>query len=117
VPLFYADASALVKLILNEPESSPLRAFLADADLVSCELVLTEVPRALRRARAHDPLLPLDVLTARAGELLDALGLVPLDRALLAAAGAFLRADTPSPRRNPPRGRHRRRQHRRVRDV
>ena len=89
MPLFYADASALVKLILNEPESSPLRAFLTDADLVSCELVLTEVPRALRRAGAHDPLLPLDVLTARAEELLDTLGLVPLDSALLATAGAF----------------------------
>jgi hypothetical protein len=40
---------------------------------VSCELVLTEVPRAIRRAGAHDPELPLDVLIDRAGELRDAI--------------------------------------------
>jgi uncharacterized protein len=87
--LLYADASALVKLIRDEPESAALRAFLVDADLVSCELVLTEVPRAIRRAASHDPRMPLDRLTGRAGELLDALALLPLDRALLAAAGAL----------------------------
>lgn len=87
--LFYADASALVKLVRDEPESAALRAFLADADLVSCELVLTEVPRAIRRAAADDPRLPLDVLIDRAGAILDALALLPLDRGLLAAAGAF----------------------------
>jgi hypothetical protein len=87
--LFYADASALVKLVHEEPESPMLRAFLADANLVSCELVLTELPRAIRRAAAHDPRLPLDVLMARAGEILDALALLPLDRGLLAAAGAL----------------------------
>lgn len=87
--LFYADASALVKLVRDEPESEVLRAFLADADLVSCELVLTELPRAIRRAAAHDPRLPLETLIARAGELVDALALLPLDRGLLAAAGAL----------------------------
>ena len=87
--LFYADASALVKLVRNEPESTALRRFVVDADLVSCELVLTEVPRAIRRAAADDPRLPLDLLTLRAGELLDAVALLPLDRAVFAAAGAF----------------------------
>ena len=89
MPLFYADASALVKLVRDEPESDALREFLADADLVSCELVLTEVPRAIRRAAAHDQRLPLDLLMPRAGETLDAIGLLPLDRSLLLAAGAF----------------------------
>jgi len=89
VPLFYADASALVKLVRDEPESHTLRAFLADADLVSCELVLTEIPRAIRRAAAHDPRLNLDLMMDRAGEVVDALGLLPLDRALLLAAGAL----------------------------
>jgi predicted nucleic acid-binding protein len=89
VALFYADASALVKLVRDEPESDALRAFLVDGDLVSCELVLTEIPRAIRRAAAVDPRLALDVLVDRAGELVDALGLVPLDRALLLAAGAL----------------------------
>lgn len=87
--LFYVDASALVKLVRDEPESAALRAFLADSDIVSSELVLTEVPRTIRRAAAHDPRLTLDILMARAGETLDAVGLLPLDRALLLAAGAL----------------------------
>ena len=86
--LYYADASALVKLVRDEPESDSLRRFLSDAELVSCELVLTEIPRAIRRAANRDPLLSLDVLLDRAGELIDALGLAPVDRALLLAAGA-----------------------------
>lgn len=85
--LFYADSSALVKLVREEPESDALRAFLDGADLVSSELVLTEVPRATRRMVAHDPKLPLQVLLERAGELLDAVALLPLDRTLLLAAG------------------------------
>jgi predicted nucleic acid-binding protein len=89
VPLFYADASALVKLVRDEPESDTLRTFLADADLVSCELVLTEIPRAIRRASALDPRLDPGRLMARAGEVVDALGLLPLERALLMAAGAL----------------------------
>lgn len=87
--LFYADSSALVKLVSDEPESAPLRAYLTDADIVSCELVLTELPRAIRRVAARDPRLALDTLIARAGELLDALSLLPLDRSLLLAAGAL----------------------------
>lgn len=87
--LFYADASALVKLVRDEPESAALRAFIADAELLSCELALTEVPRAIRRAVADDPRLPLDVLVNRAGEVLDAVALLPLDRGLLGAAGAL----------------------------
>ncbi len=87
--LYYLDASALVKLVRDEPESSALRSFLADADFVSCELVLTEVPRAIHRAAAHDPRLPLRELLDRAGEILDAVALLPLDRGLLAAAGAL----------------------------
>jgi predicted nucleic acid-binding protein len=89
VALFYTDASALVKLIRFEPESGHLRRFLAGADLVSCEVVLTEVPRAIRRAVARDPRLPLELLITRAGETLDAVALLPVDRALLIAAGAF----------------------------
>jgi uncharacterized protein len=89
VAVFYADASALVKLVRDEAESDALRAYLAGADLVSSELVLTEIPRAVRRAVAHQPLLPIDLLLERAGELIDAVALRPLDRALLAAAGAL----------------------------
>jgi uncharacterized protein len=89
VALFYADASALVKLVRDEPGSGALRAFLTGADLVTCELVLTELPRAIRRAMARDPRLPREVLIERAGELTDALALLPLERGLLAAAGGL----------------------------
>ena len=87
--LCYADASALVKLVRDEPESGALRAYLEGADVVSCALVLTELPRAIRRAAAHDPSLPVDTLIARTDELLDAVALLPLDNSLLAAAGAL----------------------------
>jgi hypothetical protein len=89
VAVFYADASALVKLVREESESEALRAYLAGAGLVSSELVLTEIPRAVRRAAVYDPALPLERLLERAGELIDAVALRPLDRALLAAAGAL----------------------------
>ena len=87
--LFYADASALVKLVRDEPESDMLRAFLADSDIVSSELLLTEVPRAIRRAAARDPRLVLDILMDRAGEALGGIALQPLERDLLLAAGAL----------------------------
>lgn len=89
MPVFYADTSALVKLVREEAESSALRVYLTDADLVSSELVLTEIPRAARRAVAVDPALPLALLLDRAEELIDALALLPADRALLAGAGAL----------------------------
>ena len=89
MPLFYADASALVKLVREEPETAALNAFVDNADLVSSALILTEVPRAIRRAAAHDPELPLCDLLARAGDLVEAIALLPLDRELLAAAGAI----------------------------
>lgn len=87
--LVYTDASALVKLLREEPESASLRAFLSGADLLCSELALVEVPRAIRRAVASDPRLPLQTLLSLAGELFDALALLPLDRDLLSAAGAI----------------------------
>lgn len=89
VTLFYADSSALVKLVRDEPESGALRAFVGDAALVTSEIALTEVPRAVRQAVADDARLPLDVLLRRAKELVDALALLPVDRTLLTAAGAI----------------------------
>lgn len=89
MPLFYADASALVKLVRDEPESPALRSFLDEADLLSCDLSLTEVPGAIRRAAALDRGVPADRLLARAAELLDAVALVALAQHLLIAAGAI----------------------------
>lgn len=85
----YADASALVKLVRDEAESPALRRYLQEADLVSSELVLAEIPRAVRRAAALDPGLPLDLLLERVSALIEVLALRPLDRALLAGAGAL----------------------------
>jgi predicted nucleic acid-binding protein len=89
VALFYADASALVKLVRQERETAALGTFLAGADIISSELVLTEVPRAVHRAATDDPALTLDALLARADDVLQALALLPIDRALLLAAGAL----------------------------
>jgi predicted nucleic acid-binding protein len=89
VALFYTDASALVKLVRDEPQSDALRNFLVDSDLVSCELALTETPRAIRYAAAHDSQLPLQTLIERTTELLEAVALLPLDRELLKAAGVL----------------------------
>ncbi len=87
--LFYLDSSALVKLVHAEPETDALRVFLADADLLSSELALTEVPRAIRRAAALDRSIAAAPLLTRAGEVLDAMALLPVDRPLLGAAGAL----------------------------
>jgi uncharacterized protein len=87
--VFYLDSSALFKLLREEPESHALIVYLAEADLLSCELVLTEIPRAVRRAAALDDGLVLDLLLERAGELIDALALRPVDQTLLAGAGAL----------------------------
>ena len=87
--IFYADASALVKLLREEAETAALRAYLEGADVVSSELILTEIPRAVRRAATRDPALPLNLLLERASELVDAVALRPLDRALLSGAGAL----------------------------
>jgi predicted nucleic acid-binding protein len=89
VALFYADSSALVKLVREEPETTALHSFLWEADVISCELVLAELPRAIRRAVSHDPQLPLERLIEQAGEILGAIGLIPLDHPLLLAAGAL----------------------------
>jgi uncharacterized protein len=89
VAIFYADTSALVKLVSEVPESKALRAFLADADLVSSDLILTELPRAVRRAVAENPSLSPELLLGRAGAVVQAIGLRPADRPLLTAAGAL----------------------------
>jgi predicted nucleic acid-binding protein len=89
VGVLYLDASAVVKLILDEPESDPLRAYLEGADLVSCELLLTEVPRAIWRAAARDDDLPVDLLRSRAEQAIDSIGLASLDRGLLRMAGSL----------------------------
>lgn len=75
----YLDSSALVKLVVREPESDALASYLeAHPQRVSCALARVEVVRAVR---PHGP-----AAAARARRLLARLGLLRLDDALLDAA-------------------------------
>lgn len=80
----YLDSSALVKLVVTEPESSALMEFLrSQSDRVSSAVVLAEVPRALRRAGfgASE--------RRRSREVLARIALVDVDRRILVAAAAL----------------------------
>lgn len=48
---FYIDTSALVKLVVAEAESEPLKNWVEreQRDLIACDLVRTELQRAVRR--------------------------------------------------------------------
>jgi predicted nucleic acid-binding protein len=84
VSLVYLDSSALVKLVVAEPESSALMEFLrSQSERVSSAVVLTEVPRALRRAGfgASE--------RRRAREVMARIALVDVDRRILVAAAAL----------------------------
>jgi predicted nucleic acid-binding protein len=84
VSLIYLDASALVKIVVAEPESDALLAFLKSRpDRVSSALSLTEVPRALRRAQF------VGTVRRRAQRVLARLALVDVDRRILSAASAL----------------------------
>lgn len=85
----YADPSALVKLIRNEPNSGALEEYVRDAELVSSELILAEVPRALRRIASESPPTALDRLLQRAEELLDTVTMAPVESLLLEAAAVI----------------------------
>ena len=87
MPLFYLDASALVKIVASEQEADDLDAYLDGAELASSELVLTEVPRALRRKTVTTPGFPLEEALEQAAVLIDSLGLRPVEDALLMGAG------------------------------
>ena len=78
----YLDSSALVKLVVREPESVALGRFLRrHPRRVSCALARTEVPRAVR----HLGSAPL----RRARRLLRRVDLIRLDDALFDAAAAL----------------------------
>jgi predicted nucleic acid-binding protein len=47
VSLFYLDASALVKLVRDEPESAALRTYLGGADLTAAGAIAEPALRAL----------------------------------------------------------------------
>lgn len=76
----YLDSSALVKLVIREPESKALTDHLRSRfERVSCALARVEVIRAVS---PHGP-----AAVTRARRLLERIGLVRLDDGLLDAAG------------------------------
>jgi predicted nucleic acid-binding protein len=78
----YLDSSALVKLVIAEPESPALRRFLGgEPDRASCSLARVEV---LRAVRGHGP-----AALTRTRRLLQRLNLVTIDADLLEAAAAL----------------------------
>ena len=75
------DTSALVKLVVAEPETDALRTWLGETDRepVSCDLARTELMRAVRRTA------PDRLLHARA--VLDAVTLIDVSTAVFETAG------------------------------
>ena len=86
--LHYLDSSALVKLVVDEPESTALRAYVDGADLITSELALTEVPRSVRRVAATVGQMSA-ALHEKAAELFEYVALLPVDRVQLETAGAL----------------------------
>ncbi|HZI98978.1 MAG TPA: type II toxin-antitoxin system VapC family toxin [Actinomycetales bacterium] len=79
--MIYLDSSALLKLVVDEPESTALRAWLSDrpdAPRISSQIAKIEVVRACRRG--HASALPA------ARTLLSGLDLIPLTSGVVDAA-------------------------------
>ena len=84
MPLVYLDSSALVKLVVTEPESMALIQHLEEwPHRVSSALALTELPRALQRAGLGA------AVHRRAREVLGRIALVDVDRRILATAATL----------------------------
>jgi predicted nucleic acid-binding protein len=78
----YIDSSALVKLVVAEPESAALRRYLqTEPERASCALARVEVVRAVRPHGA--------TATSRARQLLRRLDLIQLDDELLDGAAVL----------------------------
>lgn len=87
----YLDSSAIVKLVVEEPETSALAVALERwPDRVSTALARVEVHRALRRTGQPKS------ARAKADAVLDSLVLIRLDDAVLSRAAAFSDANVRS---------------------
>lgn len=86
--MLYLDASAIVKLVVPEPETPALLAALrGDAERVTSGLSIVEVHRAIARIGARP------TVTARADAVLERLALMPVDDAVLRDAARLEPAD------------------------
>jgi len=80
--VIYLDSSALVKLIITEPESAALRRYLGgEPERATCALAKVEVLRAVRPQGA--------TALTRARRLMQRLYLVPIDDELLEMAAGL----------------------------
>lgn len=78
----YLDASALVKLVITEPETTPLRQFLGgDRAWFSSRVATVEVRRAADRQQERDAAAQVDAI-------MRGMHIVELDEALARTAGA-----------------------------
>lgn len=85
--MIYVDASALFKLVAPEPESQAFKAFSDEKEIVSSELVITELARSATKAAELSINLSRKNLLAHAMEICSGITLVPIQRQLLVAAG------------------------------
>lgn len=78
---YYFDTSALVKLLVEEPETTALQAWLSSEprEAVSCDLARTEMLRAMRRVAPQQ--------LAEARRLLDSIVLLGIEAADFEHAG------------------------------
>lgn len=88
----YLDSSAIVKLVVAEPESAALVETVRGRGLVTSEIALAEVPRAIRRVVSGRRKNEREAVLAELQGVLEVLAYVPLDRALLVRAGSFREA-------------------------
>jgi len=86
--LVYADSSALVKLVIEEPESAALESYLDDAPLIATSrIAVIEVSRATALAN------PSDEVRAQTERLLVSCMLVAVNSQLLSVARGLASAD------------------------
>jgi uncharacterized protein len=77
----YLDSSALVKLVIREPQSAALRRFVRHRRVVSSALARTEVARALLSASP--------AVIGHGRELLTSIDLIRINDRVLTTAGAL----------------------------
>ena len=79
--VWYADTSAVVKLVVAEPESAALRAWLLEPgrELVACDLVRTELFRVVRRVAPE--------VMVQARRVLETITLVQVSTSMFEVAG------------------------------
>lgn len=87
--MIYVDASALFKLVSQEPESEAFKAFASEHEVVSSELVITELARTAVKAADSTPGVSKKAILTRAMEVCSKINLIPIQRDLLFAAGTL----------------------------